>query len=67
MKISPCIDKDFGIMNDFIYINIIDDERNSYNFKVDFPLLNIISLKKPIKVGKEGKDYNNYPNCKAFS
>ena len=65
MKILPCIDKDFGIMNDFVYINIIADE--SFNFKVDFPLLNIISLKKPIKVGKEGKDYNNYPYCKAFS
>ena len=55
-KIIPCIDKDFGISNDFIYINIkakenIGVENQKYQdldkIKVTFPSF------KSIKIGKE--------------
>ena len=55
IEIIPCIDKDFGIMNDFIYINVYINSR-LYKKLVEltfwFPLFKILGL---IKIGEEKK------------
>ena len=66
MKIIPCIDKDFGIWNDRIYININEEEGKSFVLYLDLPSLKIIhkeeiiQVGKEVKEGKEGKDNNAY-------
>ena len=60
MEIIPCIDKDFGIWNDRIYININEEEGKSFVLYLDLPSLKIIHKEEISQVGKEGKDNNDY-------
>ena len=63
-EIIPCIDKDFGIMNDFVWINVYQKIKESEKILVEqltvgFPSFKILDL---TKIGKEKENYN-YCSC----